>query len=123
MENKKIIEAVREVLSELNMGIGGTGWDSNNDVSMFHGVPSNVQSFPYENTDIPENIQNINQGFNKHSLASKNKDIYEFPMKEFHIGLDVETNKDIENKEPINMFLIGKRVIDNLSNDINYYSK
>lgn len=55
--NKNIVKnIIREVLTEIEMAIGGGGWDSNNDIVHFHGYPSGYSNFPKGKENIPENL-------------------------------------------------------------------
>jgi len=138
MKNKSknnLRRIIREVfLHEFNMGMGASGWDSNNDITMFHGYPSGVQKFPYGDTDLPENLSNINK--QKHNLDSyyddkstsynklaRNQDVYKFPFKEFKIGLDIESHDAKRYDEHINIIDIAIMVLKKLSSDPQYYSK
>jgi GNAT superfamily N-acetyltransferase len=76
--NKNIIKnIVKEVLSEMEMAIGGGGWDSNNDISHFHGYPSGYSEFPKGNNTLPENLPD-KEDINKDTyikLFESNEDI------------------------------------------------
>jgi GNAT superfamily N-acetyltransferase len=57
--NKNIIKnIVKEVLFEMEMAIGGGGWDSNNDIVHFHGYPSGYGKFPKGDDILPEDLPN-----------------------------------------------------------------
>ena len=127
MENHKEIRLiVRETLNEIAMAIGGTGWDSNNDIHSFHGYPSGYGQFPYLYTDIPEmlpNAEEVNKN-NEHIRIQKyarNNEVYDFPFESFKKGFEVE-KKELEKQHKIlNVYDIGKIVIDNLRKDKNFY--
>lgn len=77
--NKNFLKyIVREMLSEMEMAIGGSGWDSNNDIIHFHGYPSGYSNFPKGKEDIPENLPDKDD-INKDThvkLFESNEEIY-----------------------------------------------
>ena len=125
-QHKKIRLIVRETLNEIAMAIGGSGWDSNNDIHSFHGYPSGYGQFPYLYTDIPEMLASadeVNKN-NEHIRVqkySRNNDVYDFPFEAFKKGFEIE-KKELENKNQIlNVYDIGREVIENLRKDKNFY--
>ena len=106
---------------------GGTGWDSNNDISMFHG--SGSQDFPYGGATDPENLSRENseknnfEYINKYNSATENNDVYEFPLEEFKNGLKIEVAENKENEHQASVFETAQVVIINLSEDPQFYSK
>jgi len=126
MEKKEVRFLVREVISEIAMAIGGSGWDSNNDVQSFHGYPSGYGQFPYLYTDIPEMLpgaDEINKN-NEHVKINKyinNNEIYDFPFDDFKKGFEIEKLELEKQKQLINVFDIAKKVIDKLRKDKNFY--
>jgi hypothetical protein len=126
MEKKEVRLFVREVISEIAMAIGGSGWDSNNDVQSFHGYPSGYGQFPYLYTDIPEMLpsaEEINKN-NEHTKINKytnNNEVYEFPFDSFKKGFEIERHELENKKQLISVFDIAKIVIDKLRKDKNFY--
>jgi hypothetical protein len=126
MEKGEVRLFVREVISEIAMAIGGSGWDSNNDVQSFHGYPSGYGQFPYLYTDIPEMLpsaEEINKN-NEHIKINKytnNNEVYEFPFDTFKKGFEIERHELESQKQLINVFDIAKIVIDKLRKDKNFY--
>lgn len=125
-QHKKIRLIVRETLNEIAMAIGGSGWDSNNDLHSFHGYPSGYGQFPYLYTDIPEMLASadeVNKN-NEHIRVQKytrNNEVYDFPFEAFKKGYEIE-KKELENKNQIlNVYDIAREVIENLRNDKNFY--
>jgi len=125
-QHKKIRLIVRETINEIAMAIGGTGWDSNNDIHSFHGYPSGYGQFPYLYTDIPEMLpsaEEINKN-NEHIKIQKyarNNEVYEFPFEAFKKGYEIE-KKELENKNQIiNVYDIAIEVIEKLRKDKNFY--
>lgn len=126
MEKKEVRLFVREVISEIAMAIGGSGWDSNNDVQSFHGYPSGYGQFPYLYTDMPEMLpsaEEINKN-NEHIKINKytnNNEVYEFPFDSFKKGFEIERHELERQKQLISIFDIAKIVIDKLRKDKNFY--
>jgi len=126
MEKKEVRLFVREVISEIAMAIGGSGWDSNNDVQSFHGYPSGYGQFPYLYTDMPEMLpsaEEINKN-NEHIKINKytnNNEVYEFPFDSFKKGFEIERHELERQKQLISVFDIAKIVIDKLRKDKNFY--
>ena len=129
MSKNKLRFIIRKIINEI--GVPGSGWDSNNDITLFHGYPSGVQKFPYGNTDLPENLPNINDkdyientgsAYSFEEL-SQNKDVYNFPMDEFKIGMKIETKQAQKQNCFNNVFDVAYLVIENLKEDPQYYSK
>ena len=130
---KKMIRGI--LIQEFNLGAAGaSGWDSNNDITLFHGYPSLVQKFPYEDTDLPENLKKINRlkdymdsyysdTTDSYNKLAQNKDVYKFPFKEFKIGLDVESHDASKYNKQINIIDVAKIVLEKLIDDPQYYSK
>ena len=117
---KKIF--VKEFLNE-------GGWDSNNDITLFHGYPSGVQRFPYGDIDIPENLSKLNLEKMKqtdngiYKNFSKNKDVYNFPMEEFKLGLEVEKKDNKRQKHIESIFDTAGVVIQKIAEDPQFYTK
>lgn len=126
MNSKDILrEEIRKIFKEI--GAPGSGWYGG-DVSMFHG--SGSEKFPYGNIDTPENLSTINKEknfeedeFYKLDNFSNNKDIYEFPMEEFHLGLEIEMKNLSKYNSQENILDIGHKVLSNLQEDPRHYSK
>lgn len=97
---------------------GGTGWDSNNDISLFHG--GGMQDFPYGKTT---NIENGFEHIDIYNSATKNNDVYDFPIEEFKKGLKIEVAENKKNEVWDNIFQIAQMVIINLSENSQFYSK
>jgi hypothetical protein len=121
----EIRKIVREVITEMEMAIGGTGWDSNNDVSRFYASPSGYGQFPYLYTDIPEMLPDKDEvnrrnekGFND---FSNNHEVYEFPIEDFQKGLEIEKERASHLNSFSSIFDIANIVINNLKQDKNYY--
>lgn len=125
-QHKKIRLIVRETLNEIAMAIGGSGWDSNNDIHSFHGYPSGYGQFPYLYTDIPEMLPsadevNKNNEHIRTQKYSRNNEVYDFPFEAFSKGFEIE-KKELENKNQIlNVYDIAREVIENLRKDKNFY--
>jgi len=126
MKEKSVRLLVREVISEIAMAIGGSGWDSNNDIQSFHGYPSGYGQFPYLYTDIPEMLPGAEE-INKNSEHIKikkyenNNEVYDFPFEDFKKGFEIEKSELEKQKQLLNVFDIAKKVIDNLRKDKNFY--
>lgn len=126
MEKKEVRLLVREVISEIAMAIGGSGWDSNNDIQSFHGYPSGYGQFPYIYTDIPEmlpSVEEINKN-NEHIKVKKymnNAEVYDFPFDMFKKGFEIERLETEKQKQFLDVYDIAKQVIDNIKKDKNYY--
>ena len=126
MEEKSVRLLVREVISEIAMAMGGSGWDSNNDIQSFHGYPSGYGQFPYLYTDIPEMLPGAEE-INKNSEHIKikkyenNNEVYDFPFENFKKGFEIEKSELEKQKQLLNVFDIAKKVIDNLRKDKNFY--
>ena len=124
--SEEIKKIVKEVLSEMEMAIGGGGFDSNNDVAQFHGYPSGYGQFPHLHPNLPDtlpNTQEINQA-NDDKMKSfiKNNETYEFPIESFKKGLNIEVNIFKKNETTFNWFDIAKIVIKNLESNKDYYN-
>ena len=95
MKEKSVRLLVREVISEIAMSMGGSGWDSNNDIQSFHGYPSGYGQFPYLYTDIPEMLPGAEE-INKNSEHIKikkyenNNEVYDFPFENFKKGFEIK---------------------------------
>ncbi len=126
MKEKSVRLLVREVISEIAMAMGGSGWDSNNDIQSFHGYPSGYGQFPYLYTDIPEMLPGAEE-INKNSEHIKikkyenNNEVYDFPFDDFKKGFEIEKLELEKQKQLLNVFDIAKKVIDNLRKDKNFY--
>lgn len=126
MKKQELRNIVRSVLNEIEMAIGGGGWDSNNDVSKFHGYPSGYGQFPYLHTDIPEMLPNADE-VNRMNAESNfksflnNNEVYEFPFEIFQKGMEKEIEQAKQNGQFINLFDLAKKVIDNIQKDKSYY--
>tara|TARA_R110001592_G_scaffold92035_1_gene268725 strand:+ start:1269 stop:1679 length:411 start_codon:yes stop_codon:yes gene_type:complete len=126
MEEKSVRLLVREVISEIAMAMGGSGWDSNNDIQSFHGYPSGYGQFPYLYTDIPEMLpgaEEINKN-SEHIRIKKyenNNEVYDFPLDNFKKGFEIEKLELEKQKQLLNVFDLAKKVIDNLKKDKNFY--
>jgi len=124
--SNEVRKIVREILSEMEMAIGGGGWDSNNDVAQFHGYPSGYGQFPYLHPDLPDalpNAQEINQmNYDKMKNFVKNNEVYEFPIEQFKKGLEIESDNFKKNKTVFNWFDVARIVINNLDSDKNCYN-
>jgi len=126
MKKNNIRLIIREILSEMEMAIGGGGWDSNNDISRFHGYPSGYGEFPHGDNPLPEDlpspreIANSNTGYDG---FYNNNEVYEFPFVQFKKGIEIEQNNLKDKVGHINLFDIAKNVIDNLMQDKNFYLK
>jgi len=126
MKEKSVRLLVREVISEIAMSMGGSGWDSNNDIQSFHGYPSGYGQFPYLYTDIPEMLPGAEE-INKNSEHIKikkyenNNEVYDFPFENFKKGFEIEKSELEKQKQLLNVFDIAKKVIDNLRKDKNFY--
>ena len=123
-DKKQIRLIVRETLNEIAMAIGGGGWDSNNDITHFHGYPSGYSQFPFLYTDTPEMLPkaeeiNKNNEYKINQNASKNQEVYDFPFDYFKKGFEIEK----ETNDYLNVYDIAKKVIENLQKDKNYYAK
>lgn len=128
MESSKVRKIVREVLFEMEMAIGGGGFDSNNDISRFHGYPSGYGQFPHLHPDMPElpemlpTIEDIRKGNNADfDKLIKNNEVYDFPIEYFKAGLEQETEKFRENKNYINLFDVAREVLKNLEASKDFY--
>ncbi len=69
---------IKEVLMEIEMAIGGGGWDSNNDITQFHGYPSGYSQFPGLYVDLPEELPNkkeVNKNNQKKILENKKEEV------------------------------------------------
>ena len=126
MKEKSVRLLVREVISEIAMSMGGSGWDSNNDIQSFHGYPSGYGQFPYLYTDIPEMLPGAEE-INKNSEHIKikkyenNNEVYDFPLDNFKKGFEIEKLELEKQKQLLNVFDLAKKVIDNLKKDKNFY--
>jgi hypothetical protein len=116
---------VKEVLSEMEMAIGGGGFDSNNDLAQFHGYPDGYGEFPHLHPDLPSELPSsseINQlNSDKMKDFITNDETYEFPMEEFKKGLEAEVDNYKKNKTVFNWFDVANIVLNNLKKDKNYY--
>lgn len=126
MKKEDLRSVVRSVLSEMEMAIGGGGWDSNNDISRFHGYPSGYGQFPYLYTDTPEmlpdsdEVNRANAESNFNSFLNNNE-AYEFPTDQFQNGMEIEAQEMKKNGQFVNVFDLAKKVIDNIQKDRNHY--
>jgi hypothetical protein len=124
-ESKDIVKNLIKQVFLKEFYNGSSGWDSNNDITLFHGYPSGVQKFPYVTTDLPENLKDVNDEkdylsfFNK---ISANKDVYTFPFEDFKTGLEFEISKENKNNKLINTFELAQKVLKNLSINPQHYS-
>lgn len=126
MKNQELRNIVRSVLSEIEMAIGGGGWDTNNDVSRFHGYPSGYGQFPYLDTDMPEmlpDVEEVNRMNAESNFKSflNNNEVYDFPFESFKKGMEVEVEQSKKVGQFINLFDLAKKVIDNIQKNKNYY--
>mgnify|MGYP000847375452 CR=1 FL=1 len=125
-KNKEVRLLVREVISEIAMAIGGSGWDSNNDIHSFHGYPSGYGQFPYIYTDIPEMLASadeINKN-NEHIMVKKyanNNEVYDFPFEFFKKGFELEKAELEKQKQNLSVYDIARKVIDNIQKNKNFY--
>ena len=112
--NKDIRLLVRKIISEveLNMAGGATGWDSNNDISFFHGYPSGYGEFPFLHVDTPNMLPNAEE------VNAEFENKTRFPLDKFTFGLDYERKINNNNQSE---FDLARLVIDNLQKDENYY--
>jgi hypothetical protein len=108
------------------MAIGGSGWDSNNDIHSFHGYPSGYGQFPYIYTDIPEMLASadeINKN-NEHIMVKKyanNNEVYDFPFEFFKKGFELEKAELEKQKQNLSVYDIARKVIDNIQKNKNFY--
>lgn len=112
--NKDIRLLVRKIISEveLNMSGGASGWDSNNDISFFHGYPSGYGEFPFLHVDTPDMLPNADE------VNAEFENKTRFPLDKFTFGLDYERKTNNNNQSE---FDLARLVIDNLQKDENYY--
>ncbi len=123
--NKEIRKIIKETLLEMEMAIGGGGFDSNNDIAQFHGYPSGYGEFPYLHPDLPDALPNskeINQAnHDKMKDFIRNNETYEFPFEEFKKGIDIEVENFKKNETIFNWFDVARIAIKNIESDKDYY--
>jgi hypothetical protein len=123
MKNNEIRKVVREILSEIEMAIGGGGWDSNNDVAQF--VSSPYGQFPYLYVDKPEMLPSVadlkSQNNNDFEVFNKNNEVYNFPYEQFKNGMEIEMENQKKEGKDIHFYDIAHFVINNLQKDKNLY--
>ena len=106
---KELRKIIRKILSEIITFAGGSAWDSNNDISKFHGYPSGYSEFPYLRVDTPDTLPDAEEvNFDNNS----NTDIIN--SKEFKDILDIEIKKHKQNNEFIDIHAITKRILQQL---------
>ena len=97
--NKDIRLLVRKIISEveLNMAGGATGWDSNNDISFFHGYPSGYGEFPFLHVDTPDMLPNAEE------VNAEFENKTRFPLDKFTFGLDYERKINNNNQSEFDL--------------------
>jgi hypothetical protein len=106
---KKLRIIIRKTLSEVMTFAGGSAWDSNNDISSFHGYPSGYSEFPYLRTDTPDMLPDSEE---VNCENDSNTDIIN--SKEFKDILGIEIKKHKKNNEFIDIHAITKRILQQL---------
>jgi hypothetical protein len=105
-------QLIREVLEELYQGSKNTY------------PTSNTNEFPYFTDDngaarLPQDIDPIsNEYIQDFSSYASNRDAYKFPYEEFKLGMQIEQNKNPN----FNILEIAEKVINNLKDNIQFYS-
>jgi hypothetical protein len=127
-DKQEIRKIVRQVIKEIENAMTGGGWDTNNDISHFHGYPSGYSNFPTGDEKMPENLPNkeslnSKKRFDNFQEFSKNKEIYDFPIEDFKVGLSLE--KSLLEKSGVfkSYYDLARLVIDNLESNKFYYRK
>jgi hypothetical protein len=103
---KEIRNFVKQTLQEVITFAGGGGWDSNNDISHFHGFPSGYSRFPFLDSYTPEMMPDSEE------LNSDKENI--FDSEEFKQAMDDEIQNCLKNKQFIDPHKIAKKILSDL---------
>jgi len=106
MGNFSLRKEVRKIISELNQNIGSATYGG----------------FPYDDPhvmpQVPQDINPEKEYVWDFTTLSNNQDMFEFPEKEFKLGMAIEKQKN----NIFNILDIAELVINNLKQDSKFYS-